>query len=52
MSTRVRRMLVEHLGQLVVTLDAVATALAVRRLTLTRRLAEERASSASFSMPT
>jgi hypothetical protein len=29
MSTRVRRLLVEHLGQSVVTLDAVATALAV-----------------------
>ena len=44
MSTRVRRMLVEHLGQSVLTLDAVATALAVSRRTLTRRLAEERAS--------
>jgi AraC-like DNA-binding protein len=44
MSTRVRRMMVEHLGQSVLTLDAVATALAVSRRTLTRRLAEERAS--------
>ena len=44
MSTRVRRMLVEHLGQSVLTVDAVATALAVSRRTLTRRLAEERAS--------
>ena len=44
MSTRVRRMQVEHLGQSVLTLDAVATALAVSRRTLTRRLAEERAS--------
>jgi AraC-like DNA-binding protein len=43
MSTRVRPMLVEHLGQSVLTLDAVATALAVSRRTLTRRLAEERA---------
>jgi AraC-like DNA-binding protein len=44
MSTRVRRLLVEHLGQSVLTLDAAATALAVSRRTLTRRLAEERAS--------
>ena len=44
MSTRVRRMLVEHLGQSVLTVDAAATALAVSRRTLTRRLAEERAS--------
>jgi AraC-like DNA-binding protein len=44
MSTRVRRMMVEHLGQSILTLDAVATALAVSRRTLTRRLAEERAS--------
>ncbi len=44
MSTRVRRLLVEHLGQSVLTLDAVATALAVSRRTLTRRLAEERTS--------
>ena len=41
MSTRVRRLLVERLGQIVLTLDAVATALAVNRRTLTRRLAEE-----------
>jgi AraC-like DNA-binding protein len=41
MRTRVRRMLVEHLGRSVLTLDAVATALAVSRRTLTRRLAEE-----------
>ena len=44
MSTRVRRILVERLGQSVLTLDAVATTLAVSRRTLTRRLAEERAS--------
>jgi AraC-like DNA-binding protein len=41
MSTRVRRLLVEHLERSVLTLDAVATALAVSRRTLTRRLAEE-----------
>ncbi len=41
MSTHVRRLLVEHLGQSALTLDAVATALAVSRRTLTRRLAEE-----------
>jgi AraC-like DNA-binding protein len=41
MSTRVRRMLVEQLGRSVLTLDAVAEALAVSRRTLTRRLAEE-----------
>lgn len=40
-STRVRRMLVEHLGQSTLTPDAVAVALAVSRRTLTRRLAEE-----------
>ena len=44
MSTRVRRLLIDHLGQSVLTLDAAATALAVSRRTLTRRLAEERAS--------
>jgi AraC-like DNA-binding protein len=44
MSTRVRHLLVEHLGQSVLTLDAVATALAVSRRTLTRRLADEGAS--------
>jgi AraC-like DNA-binding protein len=44
MSTRVRHMVVEHLGRSTLTLDAVATALAVSRRTLTRRLAEERAS--------
>jgi len=44
MSARVRRLLVEHLGQSVVTLDAVATTLAVSRRTLIRRLAEEDAS--------
>ena len=44
LSTRVRRVLVERLGQSVLTLDAVATTLAVSRRTLTRRLAEERAS--------
>ena len=37
----VRRLLVEHLGQSVLTLDAAATALAVSRRTLTRRLTEE-----------
>jgi AraC-like DNA-binding protein len=41
MSAQVRRLLVERLGQTVLTLDAVATALAVGRRTLTRRLAEE-----------
>ena len=44
MSTRVRHVVVEHLGQSAVTLDAVATALAVSRRTLTRRLSEERVS--------
>ncbi len=44
MSTRVRHMIVEHLGHSVLTLDGVATALAVSRRTLTRRLAEEGAS--------
>ena len=43
MSTRIRRMFVEHLGQTALTLDAVATVLGVSRRTLTRRLAEERA---------
>ncbi len=44
MSTQVRRVLVERLGQTVLTIDAVATTLAVSRRTLTRRLAEEGAS--------
>ncbi len=44
MSTRLRHILVEHLGQSVLTLDAACTALAVSRRTLTRRLAEEGAS--------
>lgn len=44
MGTRVRRMLVEHLGRSNLTLDAVATTLAVSRRTLTRRLEEERTS--------
>ena len=44
MSTRVRHLVVEHLGQSTLTLDAVATRLAVSRRTLTRRLAEERVS--------
>jgi AraC-like DNA-binding protein len=44
MSTRVRRLVVEYLGQSGLTVDAAATALAVSRRTLTRRLAEERAS--------
>ena len=39
----------ERLGQSVLTLDDVATALAVSRRTLTRRLTEEHASSARFS---
>ena len=43
-SARVRHILVEHLGQSVLTLPAVATALGLSRRTLTRRLAEERAS--------
>jgi AraC-like DNA-binding protein len=43
MSTRIRRMFVEHLGQTALTLDAVATVLGVSRRTLTRRLAEESA---------
>lgn len=43
-SERVRRLLVERLGQSVLTLDAVAEALALSRRTLTRRLAEEGAS--------
>ncbi len=41
LATRVRRVLVEHLGRAVLTLDAVAKALAVSRRTLTRHLAEE-----------
>ena len=41
MSTRVRRLLVAHLGQSALTLDDVAGALAVSRRTLTRRLNEE-----------
>jgi AraC-like DNA-binding protein len=41
MSTQVRRLLVERLGQTLLTPHAVATALAVSRRTLTRRLAEE-----------
>ena len=44
MSARVRRLLVEDLGQSALTLDAVAAELAVSRRTLTRRLAEERTS--------
>jgi AraC-like DNA-binding protein len=44
MSTRVRRIVVEQLGQSSLTVDAVAAALAVSRRTLTRRLAEEHAS--------
>jgi len=44
MSTRVQCLAVEHLGQSVLTLDAVATSLAVSRRTLTRRLAEEKTS--------
>ena len=41
MSSQVRRLLVERLGQTVLTLDAVSAALAVSRRTLTRHLAEE-----------
>jgi AraC-like DNA-binding protein len=41
MSTRVRRVVVEDLGQSVLTLETVATTLAVSRRTLTRRLAED-----------
>jgi AraC-like DNA-binding protein len=41
MSTRVRQLLVEDLGQSVLTVDAVARPLAVSRRTLTRRLADE-----------
>jgi AraC-like DNA-binding protein len=48
MSTRVRRLLVERLGQSVLTLDAVAMILAVSRRTLTRRLAEEGAAFSSI----
>jgi AraC-like DNA-binding protein len=44
MSTRVRHLLVEHLGQSVLTVDAAAVALAVSRRTLTRHLADEGAS--------
>jgi len=44
MSTRVRRVLVERLGQSVLTVDAVATTLAMSRRTLTRRLTDERMS--------
>ena len=44
MSTRVRHLVVEHLGQSALTLDAVAAGLAVSPRTLTRRLAEERVS--------
>ena len=44
MSARVRQLVVEQLGQSPLTLDGVADALAVSRRTLTRRLAEERAS--------
>jgi AraC-like DNA-binding protein len=43
-STRVRRILVERLGQSVLTVEGVAKTLAVSRRTLTRHLAEERGS--------
>ena len=43
-ATRVRRWLVERLGQSDLSLDAVAAALALSRRTLTRRLADEGAS--------
>jgi AraC-like DNA-binding protein len=41
LSARVRRMLVEDLGQTTLTADSVARALALSRRTLTRRLGEE-----------
>jgi AraC-like DNA-binding protein len=41
LSARVRRMLVEDLGQTTLTADSVAKALAMSRRTLTRRLGEE-----------
>ena len=41
LSARVRRMLVEDLGQTTLTADSVARALAMSRRTLTRRLGEE-----------
>ena len=41
LSARVRRMLVEDLGQTTLTADSVAKALALSRRTLTRRLGEE-----------
>lgn len=41
LSARVRRMLVEDLGQTALTADSVAKALAMSRRTLTRRLGEE-----------
>ena len=44
MSTRVRRLIVRASAQSVLTLDGVATAHGLSRRTLTRRLAEERAS--------
>jgi len=44
LSARVRRMLVEELGQTTPTADSVARALALSRRTLTRRLGEERTS--------
>ena len=44
MSAHVRRVVVENLGRSVLTIDVVASALAMSRRTLTRRLADERAS--------
>jgi AraC-like DNA-binding protein len=44
LSTRVRRMLVEHLGQAALSPYAVAAALGLSRRTLTRRLSEEHTS--------
>jgi AraC-like DNA-binding protein len=41
LSARVRRMLMEDLGQMTLTADSVARALALSRRTLTRRLGEE-----------
>jgi AraC-like DNA-binding protein len=44
LSARVRRMLMEDLGQATLTADSVAKTLAMSRRTLTRRLADERTS--------
>jgi AraC-like DNA-binding protein len=44
MSTRLRRLVLERLGQSIPTIDEAAAAMAVSRRTLTRRLADERTS--------